>query len=323
VRKIAIVLASVSLCLISVGFTVGCGGSHVTTITPVTPTNPSNPTNASPAQPPMAAFIEQVNGQRYIYAATNDGSGLSRISDKPGDFNSVYVLPDGSKGVFADRTADGYSQIFYLAPFKSGGTPVQLTSTPGNKTGVMLSADGTRITFLCERPGQLDADVYLYDIAVMNADGSDFHVLPLPAESTYGHPFFSPDSSEIAAAMIGDGCFDGCSVFVVNADGINLRTISPTGVDGMLALTPAFSPDGKQIVFSSVGWDDLSIYIMNADGSGVARLGAANSGWGDPLFVGERILFVAAGQIYGMKADGSDLKRVTDATQAASFDMPL
>ena len=328
-KNVVIAAASALLLSIPFGIVVGCGGSpKVTTtspttpVTPVTPGNPSNPTS-SPAQSPMAAFLEQEgSGERSIYTATNDGSGLTTVSGPSRGFNSVYVLPDGSKGVFAARVDDGYSQIFYLAPFSSNATPIQLTTTPSHKTGAMLSADGSQITFMQERSGQVLPEEYSFDIAVMNADGSNLHVLPLPFGLNFLHPFFSPDGSKITGAISMMGCFGECSVFTVNVDGTDFTRITPGGADGILAVAPAFSPDGKQVVFSSVGWGDVSLYIVNSDGSGLQRLGWTNAGWGDPLYVAGRLMFVGNNQIYSMKPDGTDVKLVTGYAYAG-FDMPI
>jgi TolB protein len=65
--------------------------------------------------------------------------------------------------------------------------------------------------------------------------------------------------------MIGDM---NSEVFVANADGSEPRNISNhMAFDGW----PAWSPDGKQIAFSSNRRANYQIHIMNADGS-VVRL---------------------------------------------------
>ena len=102
----------------------------------------------------------------------------------------------------------------------------------------------------------------------------------------------------------------------------------------------SFSPDGKQIVFSSLRdafpLENLSpedrkrfetdpahfgeIYLMNADGSDQRRLTHAPGYDGGPFFSpdGQRIIwrrFDKSGMnadIYTMKTDGSDVRRVTD-----------
>jgi len=95
----------------------------------------------------------------------------------------------------------------------------------------------------------------------------------------------------------------------MNADGTNLTRLNPDRFPGE---TPAFSPDGNQIVFGSTAEGDSSVYIMNTDGSGLKRVGPQDSKWRDPLFVSDRIMFVAQREIYSIKPDGTDSRQVTN-----------
>ena len=239
--------------------------------------------------------------------------------DQPLDVQSVYILPDGSKGFFAARAADGYFQI-YLAPMGGITEPVPLTTTPGHKMSPMLSADGNKIVFLQgSAVQQPDAECWTADMAVMNADGSNLYLLPAPLGWGVRHPSFSPDGSKIAMVLFECGFGGDSGIFIMNLDGSNLARITPDGPNGVLAVCPAFSPDGKQVVFSSV--DGMSVYIVNTDGSGLKRL--RSNGW-DPLFIGDRIMFVSLGgktQIYSMKADGTDVMQVTNDAFNDSFEV--
>ncbi len=312
------------LLLILLAFNIaGCGSTPFTPLTP-TPTPMPEPTPAAKA--PMGAFIEDYGAAptRNIYTATNDGTGLTKVGLLPRNFHSVYVLSDGSKAVFAAQAGDGYSQIYYLAPVDSPTAAVQLTTTPLHKTGAMLSADGSKIAFLQLNPVQNDPDGrLLWDVAVMDANGSNLYVIPRPQGWYVSHPFLSPDGSTIAVAL-DEGFFGGdMGIFTMNTDGTDLKRLTPGGADGILALTPAFSPDGKQVAFGSIAWDDVSIYIINTDGSAVKRIGQQNSRWGDPLFVADRIMFVYQDQIYSMKSDGTDVKRITNNIYKDGFEFSI
>ena len=64
-------------------------------------------------------------------------------------------------------------------------------------------------------------------------------------------------------------------IYVINADGTaEVNLTNDPGPDRY----PAWSPDGKQLVFSSYreasvpGDEPLNIYVMNADGSDVRRI---------------------------------------------------
>ena len=111
-------------------------------------------------------------------------------------------------------------------------------------------------------------------------------------------------------------------VFVMNADGsgkVNL-TSGFTDTD----YNPAFSPDGKKIVFASdrPGSADTDIWVMNADGSNPVRLtnptrdpstGADAPSWSPD---GTRIVYDQGGDIWVMNADGSRKIQITSGFQS-------
>ena len=81
-------------------------------------------------------------------------------------------------------------------------------------------------------------------------------------------------------------------IYLINVDGSGLtRLTSNSGLNG----SPSWSPDGRQIAFSSNRDGTHKIYIMNADGSNqhaIAERGTQPSWSPDGskiLFVGERI----------------------------------
>jgi TolB protein len=83
--------------------------------------------------------------------------------------------------------------------------------------------------------------------------------------------------------------------------------------------TPDFTPDGKQIVFSSTAAGRFAqIYIANLDGSGLRRLTFSNAIDVEPKVnpkTGAEIVFVSGRsgtpQIYKMNIDGADVVRLT------------
>ena len=67
---------------------------------------------------------------------------------------------------------------------------------------------------------------------------------------------------------------DHAGVALMNADGSNVRDLTPTGLQG----DPTFTPDGKQIVFSPTQVDQYdSVWVMDADGSDQRELVAARN----------------------------------------------
>lgn len=114
-----------------------------------------------------------------------------------------------------------------------------------------------------------------------------------------------------------DGGFpDNADIFVVRADGTHRKQLT----DGPeWEEHPSWSPDGKRIVYNvgsnSYPREDPSVWVMNADGSGKARLTPGYQPHWSPD--GKRIVFTRLldppkyDVILVMNADGSDVRLVT------------
>ena len=118
----------------------------------------------------------------------------------------------------------------------------------------------------------------------------------------------------------GEIAFSCHRIYVVNADGSNLRAV---GRFGVFHQYPDWSPDGQKIVYENERGQ--SIGVMNADGSDITVLISIANWWQDytrPAWSpdGQRIALASydgdlnsyeCGDIYVMNADGTDLKRLT------------
>jgi Tol biopolymer transport system component len=161
------------------------------------------------------------------------------------------------------------------------------------------SPDGRRIAY--ERyDGCCDRRIY-----VMNADGSDAHVVINTPGSWDEHPDWSPQSDEIVFennAALPDG-----GLSVVRSDGTGLRHL------GVFGFKPSWSPDGAKIAYIL----NSTLRIINADGSGDHAVtspfvdSASAPSWSPD---GARIAFVGEHdeEIYVMSADGSDVHQLPE-----------
>ena len=216
-----------------------------------------------------------------VYVMGSDGSGITQLTTDPGEDTDPAWSPDGAHIAFiSDRlsgrdvwamNADGTNQRDLT------NTPIQnvppLTKTLpdgtvtevwpgmkiGNEFGPSWSPSGAKIAFSSDRAQKSQ----LY---TMNADGTGETVVSGAGAS---QPAWSPDSSKIAYqsnTAAGDG------IEVISAGGGLVRSfVDPFAADS----DPAFSPDGKSIVFRGLFRPTGSgLYRMPLVGSGLLKLTA-------------------------------------------------
>jgi TolB protein len=136
-------------------------------------------------------------------------------------------------------------------------------------------ARGDLIAYSCKEPGNR-----WYAICVMKADGSEKRRLTSRLATT--DPAWSPDGGRIAFTRnedVGESTtFTDDDVFVMDADGDDVGQLTPEA-DGKMSGQPTWSPDGEYIVFmrgqsvhSAVTSRFGALFVMRADGSEVRRL---------------------------------------------------
>jgi TolB protein len=184
---------------------------------------------------------------------------------------------------FGQFTGPNGVDIFTMNP--DGSDIKQLTFLGASGGSAFLgdwSPDGNRLVFTqnasTSTPGQL---------WIMNADGSNQHLLLSDPSYIAVLPSFSPDGSNIVFSRCTISGFFQCAIYRVNADGSNVTAITPINSNpDIIDLFTVYSQDGRTIAFHSLFRDGLleAIYLMNADGSGIHRLtppqlGAEEANW--------------------------------------------
>jgi len=214
------------------------------------------------------------------------------------------AFPGGNGKIAFSRHPQGsYNDIFVANP---DGTGVQdLTNSDSvDDTGAAWSADGTKIAFW--------STPY---VATINADGSGYKTFYFG-----GAPTFSPDGSQIAYGSTARFFPESNQeIFAMRSDGSNLRNVTndPLGPEYPDDYTPAWSPDGTKIAFTSDRSHPFfaGLFTMNPDGSqkqSVTTGPASEPDWSPD---GTRLAFDRFGDIYVINPDGSGEQRLTSSTE--------
>ena len=117
----------------------------------------------------------------------------------------------------------------------------------------------------------------------------------------------------VASSRTGPGKFQ-----LYAAERANLAQLTKLSPDTGSASDPAFAPDGSRLAFVSLRDGNAEIYVMNADGTGTARVTNDPLSDGRPAFTpdGQALVFHssrAAGkqQIWAVNVDGTSLTQLT------------
>jgi TolB protein len=147
-------------------------------------------------------------------------------------------------------------------------------------------------------------------ICIMNADGSDQHVLVnWPMVQSY-YPSFAPDGQSVIFASLYDREF---ALYEATLYG---EVIPIPTVDQEVA-APAISPDGNWIAFTIVSDVGPNAIAITPRQGGEVTIVYPDDGW-DPTWSpdGSRILFAGSSggliHLFIMNRDGSDIRLVTD-----------
>ncbi|MDQ3946702.1 MAG: hypothetical protein M3357_16430, partial [Actinomycetota bacterium] len=257
------------------------------------------------------AFTSDRSGNFEIYSMNADGSGVTRLTNDPGEDREPAWSPDGTKIVFVSYGAGVVGSSSDLFVMNADGTGVtNLSRTSGFDDEPAWSPDGTRIAWRTNRTN--DAEIF-----VMNADGTN----PVQVTKRRGvddEPSWSPDGKKIVYRS----CNPSCRIFVMNADGSGRANLTSSGYGD----DPAWSPDGTRIAYRGNGMgNEPDIQVINAtDGTNKIDLSNDPDSNVDPAWSpdGSKIAYVRQpngipertgnGEIWLMNADGTGQVNLTN-----------
>jgi Tol biopolymer transport system component len=205
-----------------------------------------------------------------LYIKSVTGSALRQLTDDPANEVMPTFSPDGSRIAFASDRAGNWD--IYIVDVK-GGQAVQVTSDPTDDIHPSFSRDGQQLIYSSygSQSGQ-------WEMVIVDLNN--------PATKRYvGHglfPSWSPTQDKIVfqrARQRGTRWFSIWTIDLVNGEPMSPTEIAAS--TNAAAITPDWSPDGKQIVFCTVidpdaqektGPPQADIWLINAEGTNRVRL---------------------------------------------------
>jgi len=162
-----------------------------------------------------------------------------------------------------------------------------------------------RLAFVRDLRGSVGNEIF-----TVRPDGSGLKRLTNNTNDEWG-PSWSPDGTRIAFSSTRDGNSD---IYVMDRAG---REVTRLTANGTSEGVPAWSADGTKIAFASARDDPegiyFDLYVMDADGTNVTKVigrpwSEQNPSWSAN---GRRIAFDRDDEIFTVRVDGTDLKKLT------------
>jgi TolB protein len=260
------------------------------------------------------AFLSERDGTEDLYVMASDGSHVLRLTRTPEVESQPSWAADGKAIRFSVWGKDS-SRIY--AVDAEGGNVNEIGKVQGRS--VAISADGKR---------DLHALGTWTAVQLIESDLDGSHPRQLSdGSSVVWSPRWSPDGKTIAfTGRDGRGILH---IYLMDADGSNVRQLTHFDPADGQAQCPAWSPDGRQLAVQANTKGSAHVWVVDAKSGAARKLAPHSQAFLDELPSwfpdGKRIAFQSnrSGRmaIWAMSVDGSGLQQLSGrADQNAALD---
>ncbi len=271
------------------------------------------------------------DGNLYIWRVSERGGGSTLLTDRPdekgepaGGRHPVYS-PDGSKIAFSGRRIRGgvadETNIIYIMDAMAGDKTAQPVTEPriavagaGEDICPNWTPDGAAILYSSNRP---DGNYDIWRVELATKARTEIIADPTGEPTDELWPAANPTGNGQIVYEVRSQDGRTSHIYLRDTDGTD-RILVGTPDDGFKDGAPSWAPDGSYIVFHSNRGGDFDIWRVNPDGTGLQQITNSADWDGYPVFemgvadpADWRICFLRGNEVWTMKADGSDLDRVT------------
>ncbi len=239
-------------------------------------------------------LILVVYGASYALAGSNPR--LEAFFAPPTDtttpgMRTQEIAIGSTESTDAEQNSDGEGQLTTAAPDAIEATEstdevvtpeAAITDVPQ----VSLTGGGSgQIAFASDREG-------VPQIFVMDSDGSNVVRLTSQVDGAC-QPAWSPDGSQMlftSPCGRSKATYPGAGIWLINADGTGVTPLPAVAGGG--DFDPRWSPDGTQILFTSMRDNRPQVYLMNRDGTGVQNISSNLTTENQPVWKPESSILI-------------------------------